>query len=103
MAFRSLDAVTSTGTSDTLIFRQVPETWTVQTTTTGTPTTVTIDVEGSMDGETFHQVAQHTVSGTGDLFHVVNTPLRYIRLNLTTLTGGTSPTVTAILEANEHK
>lgn len=68
---------------------------------TGAPSAVTVDIEGSFDGETFFQIAQHVMTAgeltaTKAMFHIAGKPVMFIRANLTTLTGGTSPTVTVI-------
>ena len=66
---------------------------------TGAPSAVTVDIEGSFDGETFFQIAQHAMTAgeltaTKAMFHIAGKPVMFIRVNLTTLTAGTSPTVT---------
>ncbi len=99
-AITFLNAVTSTGVSD---IKQLPflvEKHTVQVTITGAPSAVTVDLEGSLDGETFFVLSTHPFTGgeltaTAAMFHTVDKPVTYIRLNLLTLTAGTSPTVTA--------
>lgn len=59
---------------------------------TESPTAVTIDLEGSLGGSDFFQLATYSFTA-GDLaakkamFHVVNKPVDHVRLNLTTLTG----------------
>lgn len=97
----ALNAATSTGAGNSV---RVPprDRWqessasefTFQIVTTGSPTTVTIGAEGSLDDITWDELAEHTVSGATDMFHVVNRPVAFVRPNLKTLTGGTSPTVT---------
>lgn len=102
MAFKTLDAVTITGAGNTVIFRSIPVDWTIQLQHTGAPTSVILDVEGSLNGSDWVQLAQHTATAADDMFHISGKGVRYIRGNLTTLSGGTSPTVTVLLEANEH-
>ena len=66
----------------------------------GSVTALVVDLEGSIDGVVFYQLASHTLSA-GELsankamFHVVNKRVRYVRGNITTLTetGTTSVTV----------
>lgn len=103
MAVKLLDAVTATGASLTWAVRMKPRNHTVQVTITGAPTAVTVDLEGSLDNVSWSSLASHIMSA-GELsaglamFHVVDKPVRYVRNNLTLLTAGTSPTVTAIYE-----
>lgn len=89
----SLDAAAATGAGDT-VRGTAANHFTFQVETTGSPTTVVIGAEGSLDGTSWTELNEHTVSGTPDMFHIANKPLEYIRANLKTLTGGTSPTVT---------
>jgi hypothetical protein len=70
-------------------------THTMQTKSTGTPATVSITLQGSLDGSTWATLATST-STTGDMQQAVDKPVRYLRANLGTLTGGTTPTVTAM-------
>lgn len=108
MAFKFLDAVTSTGTSASAVFNKIVKDHTVQATITGTPTAVTVDLEGSLDNVTFFQLATHAftageLTAAGAMFHVTDKAVRFIRLNLTALTGGTAPTVTALYEGFESR
>jgi len=103
MAVKLLNAATATGASLTWAVRMKPRNHTVQFTITGAPTAVTVDLEGSLDDITWTSLASH-VTSAGELaaaaamFHVVDKPVRYTRINLTTLTGGTAPTITALYE-----
>jgi len=103
MATRLLSSVTTTGAGNSWGVRMGVMEHTVQCTFTGNPTAVTIELEGSLDNETWYQLAGHKVS-TGDItdsktmFHVTSKLVTYVRLNLTTLEGGTAPTLTAIYE-----
>ena len=94
--FVSLNAVTATGAGSELE-TPVSENYTIQLKHTGSPTSVIVDVEGSVNGRDWVQVAQHTMAASDDMFHVAGKPLRNIRLNLTTLSGGSSPTVTGLI------
>jgi len=103
MAVKLLDAVTATGAGTTWPVRMKPRNHTVQVTITGVPTAVTIDLEGSLDDTTWVSLASHIMSAgeltaTAAMFHVVDKPVRYVRLNLILLTAGTAPTVTALYE-----
>lgn len=81
-------------------------TFTVQITTTGAATAVTVDLEGSIDGSVWHSLASHVMT-PGELtakqamFHVVNKPVVYIRGNMTTFTQAASETVTVTCIGSE--
>ncbi len=105
MSDKLLDAVTSTGVSSEIFSlyrdRQLFNNHTVSVSITGAPSAVTIDIEGTIDdGATWHQLVQHPFSAgeltaTTVMFHFTNKVVDKIRHNLTTLTGGTAPTVTS--------
>lgn len=103
MAFKFFDAQDSTGTSGSIIFRRPIKDHTVQIEVTGSPTAVTVDLEGSLDDGfwtalgTIPLSAQDITDG-GSVTHLLNKPIRFVRANLTELTGGTSPTVTVLYE-----
>lgn len=96
-----LNAVTTTGASSAEGNQErIIESHAVQATFTGAPTVVRLDLQGSLDGTTWSNLAEHTA--TADeltdgalLYHVVYKPVIFVRLNLVTLTGGTAPTLTA--------
>lgn len=103
MAVRLLDAVPSTGVSSDWPTRMGVLEHTIQGMLTGSPSSVVIDLDGSLDGDTYYQLASHTVTAQelatdSFMFHVTSKLVRYVRLNLVTLSGGTSPTVTAIYD-----
>ena len=64
---------------------------TVFTNSGGAVTALTIDLEGSLDGTNYQQIATKTFAA-GDLtaksymFHVTNKPVSHVRANITTLT-----------------
>ena len=96
---RLLDAATATGEGAAFETGKPLSTHTVAVKTTGAPTAVVIDLEGSLDDITYHQLAQHTfiaaeITAEAAMFHVSNKPVNYVRANLITLTAGTAPTVT---------
>jgi hypothetical protein len=98
-AITFLNAVEATGASSIKALPFLVTSHTVQATITGAPTAVTVDLEGSLDGTTFFALASHVFSAgeltaEGAMFHVVDKPVTYVRINLTTLTAGTEPTVT---------
>lgn len=102
MPHKILDTATGTGVGNTVKFSSIPTKWTVSVTHTGSPTTVITDIEGSLDGDTFYPLAEHTSVTADEAFHIVGKAFKYVRANLSVLTGGTSPTVTVKLLANEH-
>ncbi|PWT71029.1 MAG: hypothetical protein C5B60_11425 [Chloroflexi bacterium] len=93
----TLNSVGTTLEVDTFV---APVSHTVQVVVTGSPTACTLHLEGSLDDLAVWPRAWADLSGdvsiTGSptIFHVINRPVRYIRVNLTTLTGGTNPAVT---------
>lgn len=60
---------------------------------TGAPATISVTLEGSLDGSTWFVLATST-SVTGDYQTATDKPVAFLRGNLGTLTGGTAPTVT---------
>lgn len=99
MSIILLSAVTATGPGQ--VFRNANGfvSHTVQLTTTGAPTAVTVDLEGSLDGLTWFQLTEHIflsaeITLEAAMFHQNDKFVEYVRLNVTTLTGGTAPTVT---------
>jgi len=71
---------------------------TYQVVGTGTLTAVTVDIEGSIDGETYFQIGQHVLTA-GQLtakkamFHIAGKPVKSWLANITTL-NGTNPVIT---------
>jgi len=95
LPFTILNAVTATGLGASKDLEGVGSTFDILLFTTGSPTTVTVSLEGSHDGTNWYAITNPVatlsvphVSITGFLF-------RFVRANLITLTGGSSPTVTA--------
>jgi hypothetical protein len=62
---------------------------------TGSPDAVIANLEGSLDGTDWFDLsgAVDLTVAADRMFHVVNRPVQQIRYDLTTLTGGTDPTV----------
>lgn len=91
----SLDAVSATGPGVALDAGRVVRSATLMVSSTGTPDVMDVEVQVSVNGvDWFDTGAAITVSGTAAL---ANAQARYYRANLTALSGGTSPTVTAII------
>lgn len=106
-AITLLSAVTSTGAGTIKHSAYLMDKKTVQVSITGAPSAVTVTLEGSIDGTNFATLATKAFSAgeltaTFALFHSIDTPVTYVRANLTVLTGGSTPTVTAIFEGDKH-
>lgn len=91
----SLSAATATGPGASTLLTNPAEHNTMQVTTTGSPSLVIVDLEGSQDGTNWFRLARYDSRFTGplvtsDLYVVTN-----VRANLLQLSGGTTPTVTA--------
>ncbi|PHS09397.1 MAG: hypothetical protein COA78_12105 [Blastopirellula sp.] len=98
-----LDAADSTGAGAVLSLPHLVKNHAVQLSNTeGSPTTVTIALEGSLDGVTFFVLDSSTYTSVANMNFAVDKPVNYVRLNLTVLSGGTSPTVTAIYEGHRQ-
>jgi hypothetical protein len=72
---------------------------TLSTVITGAPTTVSVNLEGSIDGTHWYVLATST-STTGDFQFATGKVFSQIRANVTALTGGAAPTVTCYYEGN---
>jgi len=75
--------------------------YTVQVNVTGAPTAIELTLEGSLDGRTYFSLQDYVftaidISAQAAMFHLVNKPVTHRRVNITTLTGGTAPTVSVI-------
>lgn len=95
----ALNAATATGPSAATDLGSMRTALALQTVVTGTPSGVTVTLEGSLDGVHWAPALLTSTSTTGDYQGRAGSPVRYIRANLTALTGGTAPTVTAIIAA----
>jgi len=103
MAIKFLNGATAIGASTSHSVRMKSRNHTVQVTITGAPTAVTVDLEGSLDNTTFNSLADYVLTAAdltaaAAMFHVVDKPVRYVRVNVTNLVGGTAPTVTVLYE-----
>lgn len=109
MARNILNAATATGAGSTFRVGIIPTKHTCAVTMGGTlvATAVTIDLEGSIDDTSWFTLANHAftaaeITATSAMFHVVDKPVKYVRANLQTLTGGTDPTITMLYEAADR-
>ena len=97
-----LNAVTATGAStSSLSTGKAHSSWGLQVKHTGTPTTCVVVVQGSNNASDWFTVLTWTAASetNGDVVFATGKPCLYARLNLTTLSGGSSPTVSAWLSA----
>jgi hypothetical protein len=95
--FRSLDAATSTGAGIAVDLGEVLTTHSMIAVATGSPSNRHVELQGSHDGFVWAVLATADPGDAGLATTVINTPLRYVRANLATLAGGTSPTVTVTI------
>lgn len=93
----SLNAATSTGPGAVVDLGVVRSSHTLQTTVTGTPSGATVTLEGSLAAAGPWATLATSTSTTGDVQTATGKAVRYVRANLTVLTGGTAPTVTALI------
>jgi hypothetical protein len=70
--------------------------------TTGSPSSVVLRLEGSLDGSSWFNLMNMNELGTPITKWLDDVrPVSYVRLNLTDLSGGSSPTVTASVIATD--
>ena len=96
---KTFTAQTATGTTASLNLDKLniaPVDATAQLNVTGSPTTCTYQVEGSLDNVTWFDLSGGQTCTSSLMFHLDSKPVNYIRGNLTALSGGTSPDVTFI-------
>lgn len=106
--FESLAAANSTGPGASHDLGELAEHHTMFVTTTGGATWA-LALEGSHDDTNWLSLGQVSGSSAGPV--QVTTPttdvpgilVRYVRANLTTLTGGSSPTVTATIASDTEE
>ena len=102
--FVSINAVTTPTTGLYVSFNACRQYSSMQVSYTGAPTTVTVNLLGTLDGQNWFQLAQYSggsgESGkSGDIVWGTAMPVIAINAVLTTLSGGSAPTVTATLGA----
>lgn len=73
--------------------------WQVET--SGTPDSITVSLEGRLDGSLTYRTIKEVTSTDGQILEFANTPLamRSVRLNFTAISGGTNPKVTGWISA----
>jgi hypothetical protein len=98
-AIRLLQAVTAIGAGAAVILDPPRRSFGLQVTHTGGPTVVVVSLDGSIDGTNWFSLGSWSTLTFGDIVFIVDKVVTQIRGNLTVLTGGTSPTVTAWVAA----
>jgi len=97
-----IDEATTTGESQGTSITQSQDTGqdthSFQVVTTGSPTAVTIQILGTLDGSNYSELFEHTLTSTEiangiSMFHLIRKAVPKIKVNISTLTGGVSPTV----------
>lgn len=98
----SLVSQQSTGVGAAINYYGVRDTHAMQLSFTSNPTSVICGLQLSLDAITWYTAATFSIlagNGSGDIVVVSNVPALFSRANLTTLAGGTSPAVTAVILA----
>ena len=93
----SLNAVTSPGAGSAMSFDKPRGPISMQVSTTGSPSGLTVYLEGSLDGVNYNTIATVTGTGSSQEFVSATGPVLFARANLQTLSGGVSPTCTAVI------
>lgn len=92
-AYCATDVFTATGNGQLRgPLLEAPVDHAIQVTTTGSPSTISVTVQGSLDGANWSTLGS-AITATGLTF-IADSPVLFLRAVLGTLTGGTSPTVT---------
>lgn len=103
--FTSLAAVAAVGVGSALANIGTNSLFTMQVILTGAPTAAVVVLEGSLDNGVTYATIMTWDTGvgrvSGDLVTIAGYGLDNVRARLVTLTGGTAPTVTAIVMAME--
>jgi len=88
-----LNAVTTTGAGSTLDLSTVTKDFTHMITWGGTaPTNTVVRLEGSIDGVNWATLDSQTVTATNSIYFVTGKPVRYIRGNYVSKSGGDGTT-----------
>jgi len=93
----SLSAATATGPGTLVDLGVVRSSHTMQTAVTGGPSAVTVLLEGSLAAAGPWVTLATSTATAGDVQTVAGKAVRFVRANLTVLTGGTAPAVTALV------
>jgi hypothetical protein len=99
-AYLALSAVAAATEGTAIGDGTVYRTFGLQVTATGSPTGLVCRLEGSIDGTNYFTLATWDITApltSGAIVFAVDKPVTKVRANLTTLSGGTAPTVTAYI------
>lgn len=91
--FVALTAVSATAFCD--VGKTTPNNHTVMLVVTGGPASCTANLQGFVDGVTAGDLSGNQTCTSSVMFHVGSRPVNSIKINLSALSGGTAPTVTA--------
>lgn len=95
LPFTSLGAATSVGPGSSRDLEDVLRTHTMFVTVTGSPSGVLVRLQLSHDGLNWHSI--DSVSGGDGVVTSADHLARYVRADVATLSGGSSPTVTTTI------
>lgn len=94
---KSLDAASSAPTTGAVLTFDVPKSnVSMQVVTTGSPSSFAVSFKVSLDGANFVEVTQASADG---ILTSVDSPVIAVRADLVSMSGGSAPTVTAIMAA----
>lgn len=92
-AYCATDVFTATGTGQIRgPLQEAPVDHAIQVVITGSPSSVSLTVQGSLDGANWFTLGS-AITAAGLTF-IADSPVLFMRTNLGTLSGGTSPKVT---------
>lgn len=96
LPIKVLDAVTSTGAGSSFDLETLANQFGIQVVVTGSPSSVDVALQGSMDGTNWYSLISRSApnSGAEGTNASPQVAARYVRGYLSGLNGGTSPTVT---------
>jgi len=98
LVIKSLDAATSPTVGAAGFFDVPKAKFSMQVEVTGSPTSISLELDGTIDGVNFFFMGQWS-PGQAFLAVINACVVKGVRANLTSLSGGTSPTVTATIAA----
>ena len=94
--FTLLNATTTTGAGSVFNSLYPYNHWLCDIDTTGSPTSITVRIDGNATGDSFDTtgLASETCTASKCSFAIADQPAKNVRAVITTFTGGTNPTVT---------
>lgn len=91
--FRRWPALSATGQTEATLVVPAASDHTVQLNVSGSPTSCSAVLQGSLDGSAWFDLSAAQTCTTSVMFHVNGKPVNRVRINLTALSGGSSPSV----------